>query len=191
MRSNVRLSGQSVFCRRHQRSGSFTMKCGTLRDPLASSMIRLRFRNSRQRYARNEKLWRRCPLQELRSMHLSRALLSIACLSLAGCVFGYYEAAPADSRGDFVVNSEGAGLAPCDLGPGMRGGSTPGTCIFTGSRICNGCVVLPAGTPVKVLHVFVNDATRDVSLEVGTGANRKVVHAYRNWAQVRQILIRP
>lgn len=124
-------------------------------------------------------------------MHVIRVILHISCLCLAGCVFGYYEAAPADSRGDFVVNSEGAGLAPCDLGPGMRDGSTPGTCIYAGSRTCNGCVVLPAGTPIKVLHVFVNEATRDVSLEVGTGTHRKVVHAYRNWDQVRRILVRP
>lgn len=125
-------------------------------------------------------------------MHLKMAWLYFACLWLAGCVFGYCGPAPADSKGDFVVNSEGASLEPCDLGPGLWDGNKPGTCIHVGPRTCDGCVVLPAGTPIRVMRVYVGaGGSQDVSIKVGVGKHRKVVHAFRNWPYVKRILVRP
>ena len=124
-------------------------------------------------------------------MRLRNGFLYLACLGLGGCIFGYYVPAPADSRGDFVLSSEGASLEPCDLGPGIWDANTPGTCIYVGSRKCSGCILLPAGTPIRVLHAYIGDGYQDVSIEVGIGTRRKVVHALRNWAHVRQSLVRP
>ncbi len=126
------------------------------------------------------------------AMGVTRGLLYLTSLFLAGCIFGYYQTVPEDSRGDFVVNSEGVGLEPCTLDPTLSDGGPPGTCITTLLKSCNGCVVLPAGTAIKVLRVFVGGGgSQDVVIEVGTGSDRKRVHALRNWASIRQRLSRP
>lgn len=125
-------------------------------------------------------------------MRLAMGLVCLASVGLAGCVFGYYQPVPADSRGYFVINAEGASLEPCTLDPTLSEGGHPGICISTLLKECTGCVVLPAGTPIKVLHIFVGGGgSQDVVIEVGTGSDRQTVHALRNWEFVRKRLSRP
>jgi hypothetical protein len=120
--------------------------------------------------------------------HITRCLCCLACFCLTGCIFGYYAPAPDGYRGDFVLASK-ATIDSCDIGPGLWSGSTPAICIYPGECTCDQGTILPAGTPVKVLHEFVFEGT-DVSLRVGSGAKSKVVHT-RRWEQVKQILQRP
>lgn len=115
-------------------------------------------------------------------------LFGMSCLGLTGCIHGYHAPAPDGYRGDFVIGADGATLIPCDIGPGFWSGSVAGTCIFSGRRPCETCTILPPGTPVRVLHQFVHEAT-DVSIRVGHGPDAKVAHT-RNWEQFKKAIER-
>ncbi|HEX6832818.1 MAG TPA: hypothetical protein VF132_04730 [Rudaea sp.] len=111
-------------------------------------------------------------------------------LSLAGCIFGYYAAAPEGYGGEFVLNRT-AWLDSCGLGPGLWSGSTAGTCLVLS---CEGsdCVELKPGTPVRATHTFVTaDGIRDVTLRIGRGADSKQAHAYGSFDGIKEALVRP
>ncbi len=116
---------------------------------------------------------------------MSFLVLCSSCVSLAGCIFGYYAPAPDGYGGDLVIGEGGATLESCDIA--IWSESKPGTCIFPGRCDCG--VFLPPGTPVRVLHEFVYEV-EDVSLRVGTGSDAKVVHT-REWDRMKKILKRP
>ena len=121
-------------------------------------------------------------------MRTIRCLLALLCVDLGGCVFGYYAPAPDGFHGDFVLKSA-AQLGTCDIGPGMWSGSTPAPCLLFACS--ENCVPLPAGTPITVLHTFVDaNGTRDVTMRIGGAGGGKTAHAFGTWDQVQQILLR-
>jgi hypothetical protein len=132
------------------------------------------------------------PAQEypnMRQQHVRWLLLGSVCTALSSCVHGYYWPAPAQYQGEFVVNSVGATLYSCDIGPGWVSGSTPGLCFETGNRQCADCIPVAPGTPVRILHTYVFEST-DITLAVGTGAQRKVAHmSVPNWDKGAQYLL--
>ena len=116
----------------------------------------------------------------------SLVFFTCMCLALSGCIFGYVVPAPDGYHGDFVLTRD-AQLTDCSLGPGFWSSSKSGTCIvFDCSSDCSS---VPMGTPIKVLHTFVNaEGISDVSVRVGSTG--QVAHLYGTWEGFKKYLAR-
>ena len=108
---------------------------------------------------------------------------------LGGCIHGYYWPVPRQYQGEYVVNSLGATVYPCNVGPGLFSGNTPGWCFEARRLECADCVPVFPGTPVRILNTYVFEDT-DVTLAIGDGLLRKVAHmSARNWDAAAKLLM--